>query len=111
MDDLIRRQDVLMLAKDIVVHTPNGEYRHRCIDQHEVWELPSAQRWIPVSDRLPEKSGTVIVTVVMSKFNKPFVETLYYDADTKGGKEFFCGWVTAWMPLPEPYRKADMRGE
>lgn len=44
MDDLISRQKVLALAKDIVVPYPDGsEYRHRCIDATEVKSLPSEQ--------------------------------------------------------------------
>ena len=45
-DDLIRRQDVLALAKDITLQ--NG-CKHRCIDATMIHELPSAQKtgkWI-----------------------------------------------------------------
>jgi len=41
MNDLIRRKDVLDLAKDICVPNKNGEYRHRSIDPIDVMELPS----------------------------------------------------------------------
>lgn len=53
MSDLIDREDVLALAKDIVVPTTDGEYRHRCIDPQEVRELPPVQpqrmhgKWLP----------------------------------------------------------------
>ena len=41
MDDLVSRQAVLSLTKEIVVDTKNGEtYCHRSIDPSEVIELP-----------------------------------------------------------------------
>lgn len=66
-------------------------------------DAKAEQRWIPVSERLPEKNGVYIVS--------------YEDAVTWlewfNGKWFFypsnpareeTGTITAWMPLPEPYR-------
>ena len=42
--DLVHRQDVLALAKDIVVqYAKGGEYRHKCIDPQLVMELPSVK--------------------------------------------------------------------
>lgn len=40
MDDLIRRQDVLALSKDVTLK--NGE-KHRCVDTTEINILPSVQ--------------------------------------------------------------------
>jgi len=48
-DDLISREAVLSLAKEIVVPQEGGDYRHRCIDPQDVRELPSVIRlgeWI-----------------------------------------------------------------
>ena len=43
-EDLISRQAVLALAKDICVPVKDGsEYRHRCIDLLDVMEIPSAE--------------------------------------------------------------------
>jgi hypothetical protein len=73
-----------------------------------------AQRWIPVSERLPEKSMRCLVTV--GRFN--FTEIATY-SDLMGiinHKIFYQGevghdsfvditqYVKAWMPLPEPYK-------
>lgn len=42
--DLVHRQDVLTLAKDITVPDGNGGfYRHRCIDPQSVRELPGVK--------------------------------------------------------------------
>ena len=45
MDDYIKREDVLSLAKDICIPQENGFYRHRCIDPQVVRELPAADVW------------------------------------------------------------------
>ena len=63
------------------------------------------QRWIPVAERLPE-DGIYIIT---------------FDGEFDGQKKVFTGmcgiengrwwdedgYVTAWMPLPEPYREGE----
>ena len=58
------------------------------------------QRWIPVSERLPERCKRYIVTDYGS------VEESYYNSDghwfSKNGDKLKD--VTAWMPLPEPYK-------
>lgn len=41
MNDLIRRQDVLNLAKDLCIPGKDGVYKHRNIDPIDVMELPS----------------------------------------------------------------------
>lgn len=50
MSDLISRQAVIALAKDICVPTKDGTvYKHRCIDPDAIKELPSAEKtgeWI-----------------------------------------------------------------
>ena len=43
MSDYIRREDVIALAKDIIVLARDGSiYRHRSIDPHDVMEMPAA---------------------------------------------------------------------
>lgn len=89
-------------------------------------EVEQKQRWIPVSERLPEKDGEYLVTVKptfknMRNYIKhcDFARNLYlvdeYDfVDKKGAVGFYeydseYGYyemteVIAWMPLPEPYK-------
>lgn len=57
-------------------------------------ELP---RWIPVSEKLPEENGGYLVTV-----KRGYVTTALWVGNAENWKE-----VTAWMPLPEPYKGRD----
>ena len=70
-------------------------------------DLISVQEWIPVSERLPEKDDLVLATVwdavVIAWRNRygkwESAEDMYEKGD-----------VTAWRPLPEPY-KAESKTE
>ena len=113
--DAISRKDVMNLAHDIVI----GDYRHRCIDATVIKELPSVnpQRWIPVSERLPEKDGSYLITYESDLYNKQcFVTALefecgkwFYDDDYKIIDYGNC--VIAWMPLPNPYEPQESEEE
>ena len=69
-------------------------------------ELEEAQRWIPVSERLPEDRATVLVAF---KNREILTATYYGHYEGFGGVENYWdieGWhsgeVTHWMPLPQP---------
>ena len=69
----------------------------------ELGTLPSAQpelRWIPVSERMPEPRIDVWCNSDMGQM------VGYYDeyAETWYGRDYLELIVTAWMPLPEPYK-------
>ena len=73
--------------------------------QTELMVLPSADRtgeWIPVTERLPENSDTVLIThrggVSFGWYNGIYWER---GASTKHRP---LQTVVAWMPLPEPYK-------
>lgn len=65
-------------------------------------ELEAAQRWIPVSERLPETYKPVL-TVDMSEATQVPVPA-FYNPDTECWSTHFKYdlWVTHWMPLPQP---------
>lgn len=58
-------------------------------------------KWIPVSERLPEVDGRYLTTC--SKIGKWEVDWNIWYNEPKPSWLWEQG-VTAWMPLPEPYR-------
>ena len=66
-----------------------------------VAELEEAQRWIPVSERLPDNWESVL-TIDISKSTRDMVTAFYNPETSLWSTHFSCDlWVTHWMPLPE----------
>lgn len=94
-------------------------YRDECgyivdnvVSVNLVRNLPSVtskQRWIPVSEKLPEETGMYLVTY-QREFIPDHIDEINHvtDIDKKYYSEEF-GWdareVKAWMPLPTPYKE------
>lgn len=98
---------------DITIHCESEEERQRAI------EVINSRRWIPCSERLPDRFGKMLVTFI------PAAGTLWTQviianySDLMGiakpcfwignvGKNDFANitsQVVAWMPLPEPYEE------
>lgn len=101
-EDAVSRQAVL---KEIpALWNSNGD-KDYCMEtlRDFVVEMPSVtptrKEWIPVSERLPEENGGYLVTVMGA-----YVTTALWV-----GNAGYWSKITAWMPLPQPY-KADMSG-
>ena len=69
--------------------------------------------WIPVSERLPNIGDTFLVTVMVGTRIKTDVAS-NFGSYIDGFWDTFNDWiedeechVTAWMPLPEPYKGGD----
>lgn len=72
----------------------------------ELNEEQRKHRWIPVEERLPEKDGVYLVTMV-GEFvgdGNPFVGMEVFEDGTWYADEDDFRPVIAWMPLPEPYQ-------
>lgn len=66
-------------------------------------QLPSAEpRWMPVTERKPDEGYRVIVTDFGYVEVARWFDGRWYDIDGNTLKG-----VTAWMPLPEPWKGAD----
>lgn len=72
--------------------------------------IPSVRssNWIPVTERLPEKCGFYFVTKEKDYGRYVSIEFFYQDRTWSAELNpiaWSTGWkVTAWMPLPEPYK-------
>lgn len=72
-------------------------------------DLPSAQpepHWIPVTERLPKNDVEVIVSCTDDSVDTSFSYTTvaWHFNGTWICDNERCFFITAWMPLPEPYR-------
>lgn len=69
------------------------------------------QRWIPVTEALPRDDEEVIVTCLDDSGDTPYSYTTvaWHYKGMWVCDNMRCPFVTAWMPLPEPYaeRKED----
>ena len=112
MSDLIRRQDAIEVVEkyfsDVISLNPDV-----CTDG--IRSLPSAWRWIPVSERLPddveigEDFPIVIFCDSKGNIHVGFCEHTNYGVKwwhaTQWESEVYG--VIAWMPLPEPYKRGE----
>lgn len=110
MDDTIYREAAVKHLKHRLYETATnnpdiaGVFSEIADNRVETWieELPSAQqRWIPVTERLPEEDGTYIVCLDdRSVFEYDYISK-WWDDDAWQ----YCGKdVVAWMPLPDPWK-------
>lgn len=97
--------------------------------QMAITALQNQPVWIPVSERLPEEkesffakfkntdkwekgmfektSSTVIVTICDDRENRRTATARTFDGRWKSDFLFKGDKITAWMPLPEPYRGSE----
>ena len=67
--------------------------------------LEQEPRWIPVSERLPEPDVEVLVTDDAGGLATISTDSIY-ESEVTGEKGWYTSQnVTAWMPLPQPYRE------
>lgn len=124
MDDLIRRQDAI----DAIKEFKHGatEWKDEQDERSDIWhradsaiasaleiglrvkKIPSAQQWIPCSERLPEKEGQYLVTLDFSWGKEIEMGDWFIFADGHGEWVNPNSHVTvAWMELPTPWKESE----
>lgn len=129
MDDLIKRQDAITAYCEHECGI-KGMTRENCgaTDCGTIFDdIPSAQQWIPCSERLPEvhESGNSVSGIYMQSNPVLVYGTCEYEDNAQFHVVTYCDdldgntyWSTeldastvsgviAWMPLPEPWEGAD----
>ena len=81
---------------------------HCCEDalQMAITALQNQPVWIPVSERLPEESLNSVIGWDTYRNRCCFVQ--YLGGRFVLGDDIYSVNVTAWMPLPEPYRESEV---
>ena len=79
--------------------------------ERKIEKLPSAQQWIPCSERLPE-GGRVVLVTEKGGFIRHCEYANYCDFQEFQTVEegLTVHDVIAWMPLPEPYQEGEQDG-
>lgn len=114
---MTREEAIQMIQNDMRLHHDylSGDYRKALRLAIEALQQPE-QRWIPCEKRMPETDDEVLITVL--DMEDDYVEVykgFYQDHEWWTQwchgclkiKDEPCGVniVTAWMPLPDPYRE------
>lgn len=117
----MKREEAIKLLNDIHSHccdtanilcTLDADKRCDAL-QMAIIALQNQPVWIPVSERLPEEpeeneifDNKPLELYLVSIKGDPYPFRAFWN-----GKFFTNGWqkceVTAWMPLPEPYRESE----
>ena len=113
-EDAISRQAVIYYIKghihEIISESgiDKNEHTNRVLRaiMNGVETMPSvnSQRWIPVSERLPEKNVEVLAT---TEWGAVTIAEMYSANDWfihEGTTNACTDEIMAWMPLPEPYK-------
>ena len=73
------------------------------IADHLIENVVTFQRWIPVTERLPDSGVVVLCACYMNEVHALSYDDVMDDWDTMYGRVCFRKeFVTHWMPLPEP---------
>lgn len=67
-----------------------------------IQEQPKIGEWIPCSERMPDRSGYYLATLKVSSIS--FVSIKYFNNFCFRWEDIGNGKITAWQPLPEPWK-------
>lgn len=102
---MIDEKKLIEEIEKIDLHGRMKEYAGLCAAVDIIKNQPKAGEWIPCSERLPVESGTYIVNAIENHIvHVTFAKwmTRMKRWNLTGSRSYWK--VTAWMPLPEPYK-------
>ena len=101
MNDLISRKAAIDAVGDVHPLDYNGQ-----AILYRIKALPTIDpvKWIPVSERPPKEGVQVLVTDDAGGLATIDVDCGYFDEEYGRFEWFHSQNVTAWMPLPEPWK-------
>ena len=97
------------IEKDIYVCSLESTFSDdakSCAIHSAIEELEEQTAWIPVTERLPDEMGMYLVTLDYQEKGKGVV-SLWFHNDEIGWNRGWNENVTAWMPLPKPYKAGE----
>ena len=82
-----------------------ASYLHTINELNKALSIKNKGEWIPISERLPEKNVWVLVTVEQSgmRYQEIMRRNNYIEGWTDN-IDNYTDEITAWQPLPEPYK-------
>lgn len=92
------RENLIAIIKDCKTYVAKTEE----LADHLLANGVTFQKWIPVTERLPEKEGLYLVAV-KNDHERRYSKSAWYHGH---GNWFLHQTVTNWMPLPEPPEEA-----
>ena len=111
----VERKEAVEIVRDLCVKTEPTVFKRPCSncaneDSLKLFDnLPSVtperqkREWIPVTEGLPKNEGTYLIIKSIHDCNS--VDICYFDGEDFIDKYGIYNDVTAWMPLPEPYKE------
>jgi len=97
--------DALKISTPIMAMTQE-EFNDYIQTLNKVIDWLEQTRWIPVSERLPNFNDIVLAST-NSDYDELRIVMTVYNAE----RFWFDGKITAWMPLPEPYKEKEEENE
>ena len=110
MSDLIDRQELLREYQKLCKHVACYECQFTDTDgtcklERFIINAPSAHRWIPVSERLPEMFHDVLISTTLETVDRAYRSfTCWFHTGGMDCTSYENDEILAWMPLPEAWK-------